>query len=264
MRLSLLPLLRCPACRRGRLVPESDDGRRVQFGPLTCGVCHRGHPVTEGVVDLGPDALQTHASPARRAFETLAVARSWDRWIRPALLAASGGRRLSRTTEAGLVRGLLGDPRGPILDVGCGTGALLRALAERTELPPLIGLDVSRRMLDEALSLSREAGVPLTLVRAEAPELPFADGVLGGVVQSGSLAAMPQPEALFREILRVLQPGSRYVLLEWLRVPRLLQRRLGLVAHDAAMLRASLLRTGFAQLEVIEVAPYRIFQMRRP
>lgn len=264
MRLSLLPLLRCPACRRGRLLPESDDGRRVQFGPLTCEVCHRGHPVTEGVVDLGPDALQASSNPARRAFDALPVARGWDRWIRPALLAASGGRRLSRTTEAGLVRGLLGDPRGPILDVGCGTGALLRALAERTELPPLIGLDVSRRMLDEALSLSREAGVPMSLVRAEAPELPFRDGGLGGVVQSGSLAAMPQPEALFQEVFRVLQPGARYVLLEWLRVPRLLQRRFGLVAHDVAVLRASLLRTGFTQLEVLEVPPYRIFQMRRP
>lgn len=263
MRLSLLPLLRCPACRRGRLIPESDDGRRVQFGPLTCELCERGHPVTEGVVDLGPDALQTTSNPARRAFETLAVARSWDRWLRPALLAASGGRRLSRSTEAGLVRGLLGDPRGPILDLGCGTGALLRALAERTELPPLIGLDVSRRMLDEALSLSREAGVPLTLIRAEAPELPFREGVMGGVVQSGSLSAMPQPEALFREIFRILQPGARYVLLEWLRVPALLQRRFGLVAHDAPALRSALLRTGFTQLEVIEVPPYRIFQMRR-
>lgn len=264
MRLSLLPLLRCPVCRRGRLVPESDDGRRVHFGPVTCEACSRGFPVTEGVIDLGPDALRANRSPALRAFDTLAVSRAWDRWLRPALLAASGGHRLAPTAEAGLVRGLLGEPRGPILDVGCGTGALLRALAERTELPPLIGLDVSRRMLDEALSLSREAGVPLSLVRAEAPDLPFRDACLGGAVQSGSLSAMRRPEELFRELFRVLMPGARYVLLEWLRVPGLLQRRFGLLAHGVEPLRAALLRTGFSQLEVIEVRPYRIFQMRRP
>ena len=181
MRRSLIPLLRCPLCRRGALIPEATESRRIEFGPLTCEACHHGFPVAEGVVDLGPRDVAPHHALARRAFESTAFARSWRRVVRPALLALGGGRGFGLEDEAALVRGLLNEPQGPILDVGCGTGALLRALSRRTELPPLIGLDVSRAMLEEALNYSREEGVPLSLVRAEAPALPFHDGALGGV-----------------------------------------------------------------------------------
>lgn len=263
MRHSLLPLFRCPRCRRGRLAPEVAEARQIDFGPLTCDACHHGFAVAEGVVDLGPHEVAPHHGPARRVFESTLLARSWRRVVRPSLLALGGGRALDLEAEAALVRGLLNEPKGPILDVGCGTGALLRALSRRTELPPLIGLDVSRAMLEEALNHSREEGVPLSLVRAQAPELPFQDGVLGGVVQSGSLAAMDDPDALFAEVHRILRPGGRYVLLEWLRVPALLSGRLGLTSREPAVLRAALSKAGFTRIELVDVKPYRVFQASR-
>lgn len=264
MRLPLIQLLRCSRCGNGALSPDSPASRQLLFGPVRCGSCGTGFAVAEGVVDLGPDAVLAPESTARKAFGSMTVARTWERWLRPAVLSLGGGRSFDVRNEAALVRSLLGEPQGPVLDIGCGTGALLRALARRTDLPPLVGLDASRAMLEEAMSLSREEGVPVDLLRAEAPALPFRDEVLGGAVQSGSLAAMSSVAPLFAEVHRTLRPGARYVLLEWL--PESLtrfQRRLGLHTRRPEELRMALGRAGFTRLEHIDVRPYRVFQAVR-
>lgn len=92
---------------------------------------------------------------------------------------------------------------GRILDLGCGTGALLHELA-RMASP--FGLDVSAAMLRRARP--RNPGLPL--VRADAGALPFRDGSFQTVV-----ATFPAPFILHAnsqvEIARVLAPGGTLV-----------------------------------------------------
>lgn len=47
---------------------------------------------------------------------------------------------------------------GAVLDIGCGTGYLLRRLAQQNPNIPMIGLDVAPRMISEAGRLAAEAG----------------------------------------------------------------------------------------------------------
>ena len=67
--------------------------------------------------------------------------------------------------------------RGPVLDVGCGTGGNLRALA-RGGFRPLIGLDL------EAVALQhlRAAVCDAAIVQARAQALPVRPGAAGAVV----------------------------------------------------------------------------------
>ena len=74
---------------------------------------------------------------------------------------------------------------------------------------------------------------------------------------------MTSVEPLFAEVHRVLKPGARYVLLEWLRVPGLLAKRLGFLHREPAELRASLSRAGFSRIETMDLRPYRVIQASR-
>src|ERR1044072_3735736 len=89
-------------------------------------------------------------------------------------------------------------------DVGCGTGSLAIALAERGA--KVWGVDASQEMLAEAQAKRSRARVK----EAHAEELPFKDGWFERVVMRLSLHHLDRPRAL-REAARVLAPGGRIV-----------------------------------------------------
>ena len=90
-----------------------------------------------------------------------------------------------------------------VLEVGCGTGALAAALAERGAR--VWGLDAEPEMLAVARQRA-PAGVGLKEGRAEA--LPFKDGWFDRVVMRLSLHLFDRPAAI-AEARRVLGPGGR-------------------------------------------------------
>jgi ubiquinone/menaquinone biosynthesis C-methylase UbiE len=96
-----------------------------------------------------------------------------------------------------------------LLDVGCGTGAGVRAAAGRVER--VVGVDLSPKML--AVARQRAAGLPgVEFVEGDSEHLPFGDGDFTAVVCTTSLHHYPRPDAAAREIARVLAPGGRAVI----------------------------------------------------
>jgi SAM-dependent methyltransferase len=96
------------------------------------------------------------------------------------------------------------DESDPVLDVGCGTGALLTEL-QKTRLA--YGADLSLK----ALAYARERGLK-NLVQADAQALPYTDNSFAACVSLDVIEHVPDDHAAVREICRVLRPGGRAVI----------------------------------------------------
>lgn len=122
-----------------------------------------------------------------------------------------------------LAMGMTGEDR--VLELACGTGVLMSMLHERGVRT--VGVDLSAAMLAKA----RDRGLGGCLLRADATLLPMRDGSFDCVSIVLALHENPMPvaEAMLCEALRVLRPGGRLILADWL-VPRGL---LGRVSHWA-------------------------------
>jgi len=267
MRRVILNLLRCPKCRKGSLQPEVPDAPEVSFGPVRCRECQASYPVGEGVVDLVGDRMQAVAGGAlQRGLEQPLVARTYERYVRPALQLAISRQRFDRDSEFLIYRSMLGKPSGPILDLACGTGLFARRLARDTELPAVVGMDVAKAMIEEGVAQTREAGVVVDFVRAEAPELPFQDQSLGAVLQTGALHLIPDASQLFLEVGRVLRPGGRYVASTYLPPSfpaSLLHRRAGLYPRGEDELRAAVAAAGMVGFERVLLPPFILIKAER-
>ena len=91
-----------------------------------------------------------------------------------------------------------------ILDLGCGTGRLLRAAAHRDPRTVLVGVDLSAGMLTVAAGERTPAG----LVRAAAESLPFASGSFDIVIAALTIRHWTDRVAGLAEASRILAPGG--------------------------------------------------------
>ncbi len=110
-----------------------------------------------------------------------------------------------------LVR-LLDLPRGRrLLEVGCGRGVALPALAELCEPSRLTGLDIDPKLLTEADRRLKARGVMGELCCADVRRMPFSDDSFDVVVDFGTCYHVSRPEAALREIARVLAADGQLV-----------------------------------------------------
>jgi ubiquinone/menaquinone biosynthesis C-methylase UbiE len=118
-----------------------------------------------------------------------------------------------------LARSLELIPAPLVLDVATGTGRLPCALLRQ---PPfegrVIGLDLARRMLAEAIDRTAQFADRLTYIWQDARNLPFDDDTFDAVTCLEALEFMPDPREVLSELVRVLRPGG--VLLTTNRVGR--------------------------------------------
>lgn len=95
-----------------------------------------------------------------------------------------------------------------ILDVGCGTGRLLRKAGQRWPSARLVGVDPAQGMIDVARRLS--PGTVFYTGSAEA--IPLPDASVEVVLSTMSFHHWKDRAAGVREIARVLRPGGRFCL----------------------------------------------------
>ena len=103
---------------------------------------------------------------------------------------------------------------GVVLEIAAGTGVVTRAL--RAVLPAsvqIIATDLNEAML--RVGEARASGPGLSFRQADARQLPFADATADVVVCQFGVMFLPDKRAGYREALRVLRPGGRYLFNVW-------------------------------------------------
>ena len=104
-----------------------------------------------------------------------------------------------------LIRQLGEIPHTSVLDVGCGTGALLDQLSRRWPEGRYTGVDLSPNMAETA---QNKLGSRARILVGDAEALPLPDSQFQAVVCCDSFHHYPRPRAALREIYRVLEPGG--------------------------------------------------------
>ncbi len=114
-----------------------------------------------------------------------------------------GGRVIDRR-EKEAVLSAVGPVEGKrVLEVACGTGRFTTMLADQGA--DIVGLDISREMLEQGRRKVREAGLSdrVEFMRGDASRLPFPDDHFDSVVAMRFFHLMDEPEPFIRELRRV-------------------------------------------------------------
>jgi ubiquinone/menaquinone biosynthesis C-methylase UbiE len=102
-------------------------------------------------------------------------------------------------------------PSGVLLDIGCGPGHLLKAIAKRYPRLSLSGLDISGDMVELA---RRNLNSSVKFIQADAAFIPLAEENIDFVISSGALHHWGDASAVFKEIRRVLVPGGCFLIMD--------------------------------------------------
>jgi arsenite methyltransferase len=95
------------------------------------------------------------------------------------------------------------------LGSGAGTDSLIAAQMVGPE-GRVTGIDMTPEMLAKARAAASAMGMDnVDFVEAEAESLPFPDGSFDVVISNGVIDLIPDKDAVFSEIFRVLVPGGR-------------------------------------------------------
>ncbi len=188
----LLDFLACPKCGGGTLVPRD--------GALVCATCGQHYPTSPHLDLLAPGKRPPNEGPGDTA-EMVGRRVAWERRIAGG--ASSGEREATERYLDAIVSRLR--PGATVVDLGCGTGAVLRGIAARQDGPlSLIGFDISLPMLDACYRALRYETRAAAVRASTRRRLPLRDGV-------ADLVLRRLAPALPEEIVRVMHPGSAYI-----------------------------------------------------
>jgi ubiquinone/menaquinone biosynthesis C-methylase UbiE len=155
-----------------------------------------------------------------------------------------------------------------VLDVGCGTGTLLREIARRAPSARLTGLDADPAILEIAQQKLSQTQAPCELILGSSTDMPFADGAFDHVISSLFFHHLSgdDKQTTLGEMARVLRPGGSLHVADWGRPTGPIQRFAFYLVqlldgfettqeHTIDRLSKRIVDAGFA--EVIEIAPIR-------
>ncbi len=148
---------------------------------------------------------------AERRTDKIAISSAFGR----AAVTYDSAARLQRLVAAELMTWLPDDPREShrpvrVLDVGCGTGHLLRLLSETKGEKHLVGLDIAWGMLNRCRE--RPDLVDVSLILGDAERWPFAQGMFDWIVSNFALQWCDDAEGVLDAMAGSLAPGGRCLL----------------------------------------------------
>ena len=113
-------------------------------------------------------------------------------------------------------RGLFAGLEGNVLEIGPGTGPNLQFYPAGIRW---LGVEPNPFMYPYLRTAAEHAGLQVDLRPGTAERLPAEDSSMDAVVSTLVLCSVTDPEAVLREILRVLKPGGRFLFLEHIAAP---------------------------------------------
>jgi arsenite methyltransferase len=98
-----------------------------------------------------------------------------------------------------------------VADLGCGAGTDSLVAAQMVgPAGQVTGIDMTPEMLAKARNAAKELGADnVEFVEGEIEHLPFEDGSVDVVLSNGVIDLVPDKDAVFAEIFRVMKPGGR-------------------------------------------------------
>src|SRR6266545_2270789 len=138
------------------------------------------------------------------------IARRYDTVNTVLSIGTDGGWRRRAARETGL------QPGGSALDVACGSGKLTAELKKLAQGGRVVGLDFSPQMLEVA----RRDHPGIEFIEGDALGLPFDEASFDASTIAFGLRNLTDPVRGLREMVRVVQPQGRAVVLEFVRPPK--------------------------------------------
>ena len=128
---------------------------------------------------------------------------------------ASHARQSTQSYQQRMMEHLAVQPGATLLDVGCGLGQDVLALAHAVgPQGHVIGIDTSVTMIREAQARAANTQLPVEYRVADATQLPFADASFDGCQATRIFGYLAEPTAALAEMARVARPGARIALAE--------------------------------------------------
>lgn len=158
--------------------------------------------------DAVPTDDAKHSAAVKAMFSTIAP--RYD--LLNHVLSLNIDKRWRRRVKVELSE-ILKNSNAKVLDVACGTGDLALTLRSGAAAG-VIGTDFCRPMLSIAQKKAAGAALVIPYVEADAMDLCFADDQFDAVTIAFGLRNLPDLARGLAELLRVLKPGGRLVVLE--------------------------------------------------
>jgi ubiquinone/menaquinone biosynthesis C-methylase UbiE len=206
------------------------------------------------------DSGSQHMSDSDKVFSG-SVPENYDRYLAPLIF---------ETYAADMARRAASFSPSKVLETAAGTGVVTRALAPKLSADAsYVVTDLNLPMLEYAASRQTEDG-RISWLQADALALPFDKAAFDVVCCQFGAMFFPDRHAGYREALRVLKPGGRFVFSVWDRIeenvfaddvtnalarmfphdpPRFLARTPH-GYHDTALIRSELKAAGFRRVTI--------------
>jgi phosphoethanolamine N-methyltransferase len=151
-----------------------------------------------------------------------------------------------------------------VLDIGSGLGGVDQLLVTSHGAAHVVGIDVQEALVAAARARAEAKGLVerISYRLVEPGPLPFASATFDVVFSKDSIVHIPDKPGLYRDILRVLKPGGRFVASDWLFAagaethPAMIRwlsiAKLEFAFITPAMAEAALAAAGFVDIAIVD------------
>jgi SAM-dependent methyltransferase len=189
------------ACERALACPSCRGTLGFHENHIACNGCGAVYRWCGGIPDL---VSQDCTDPEQYPESVVEIYETHSRPRFVQVMAGDWSGAVTSTREEAYLARYLQPVDGPVVDLACGAGGWTRMVTRQVGASNVIALDYSVAMLHAC----QQAVPGISLVRASASDLPFADESLGGLNCADALQALPDPARAFAEASRCLRPGA--------------------------------------------------------